>query len=125
MKVGDTSTVGLSVSGVNDLYSIPLMIKYDPAVIDIQEVRDGGFLSGGTQPVAIVQHIDKQSGQVIVSATRAKAPGVNGTGTLIGLVVHAIAPGSSQLQVLQVNARDSQQKPIPIAPFVATIQVQP
>jgi general secretion pathway protein D len=121
MKVGDTSVIGVAISGVNDLYSIPLMIHYNPAVIDVQEVRDGGFLS---QPDVIVQHVDKQAGQVIVSATRGKTPGVNGAGTLLGLVVRAIAPGSSELQVLQVNAKDSQQRAIPIAPFEATIQVQ-
>jgi general secretion pathway protein D len=121
MKVGDTAVIGLAVSGVNDLYSIPLMIHYNPAVIDVQEVRDGGFLS---QPDVMVQHVDKQNGQVIVNAARGKTPGVNGAGTLLGLVVRAIAPGSSELQVLQVNAKDSQQKTIPMAPFEATIQVQ-
>jgi general secretion pathway protein D len=121
MKVGDTAVIGLSISGVNDLYSIPLMIHYNPAVVDVQEVRDGGFLS---QPDVMVQHVDKQNGQVIVNAARGKTPGVNGSGTLIGLVVRAIAPGNSELQVLQVNARDSQQRSIAVAPFEATIQVQ-
>jgi general secretion pathway protein D len=122
MKVGDTAVIGLSISGVNDLYSIPLMIHYNPAIVDVQEVRDGGFLS---QPDVMVQHVDKQNGQVIVNAARGKTPGVNGAGTLIGLVVRAIAPGNSELQVLQVNARDSQQRAIAVAPFEATIQVQP
>lgn len=121
MKVGDTTVIGLAVSGVNDLYSVPLMIHYNPAVIDVQEVRDGGFLS---QPDVILQHVDKQNGEVVVNAARGKAPGVNGNGTLIGLVVRAIAPGNSALQVLQVNAKNSQQQTIPIAPFEATIQVQ-
>jgi general secretion pathway protein D len=124
LKVGDTTVVGLAVSGVNDLYSIPLMIHYNPAVVEVQEVRDGGFLSGEGQPVAIVQNINSQTGQIVISATRSKSPGVNGNGTLIGLVVKAIAPGSSPLQVLQVNARDSQQKGISVAPFEGTIQVQ-
>lgn len=121
MKVGDTTVIGLAVSGVNDLYSVPLMIHYNPAVIDVQEVRDGGFLS---QPDVILQHVDKQNGEVVVNAARGKTPGVNGAGTIIGLVVHAIAPGNSSLQVLQVNAKNSQQQTIPIAPFEATIQVQ-
>lgn len=120
MKVGDTTVIGLTVSGVNDLYSVPLMIHYNPAVIDVQEVRDGGFLS---QPDVILQHVDKQNGEVVVNAARGKTPGVNGNGTLIGLVVHAIAPGNSALQVLQVNAKNSQQQTIPVAPFEATIQV--
>ncbi len=121
MKVGDSTVIGVAISGVNDLYSIPLMIHYNPAVIDVQEVRDGGFLS---QPDVILQHVDDKQGEVVVNAARGKAPGVNGAGTLIGLVVRAIAPGTSSLQVLQVNAKNSQQQSIPVAPFEATIQVQ-
>jgi general secretion pathway protein D len=125
MKVGDTQTIGLSVNGVNDLYSLPLMIKYNPALVHVQEIRDGGFLSGGSQAIAIVQRIDDQNGQAIVSATRQpNTPGVNGSGTLLGIVVKAIAPGPAAIQILQVNARNSQQQPIPLVAGEATIQVQ-
>jgi general secretion pathway protein D len=125
LKPGDRTTVGLSVSNVNDLYSIPLLIHYNPAVIQVEEVKDGGFLSGGTQQVAIVQRIDAQRGEVVVSATRQpNTPGVNGNGTLLGFVVRGVAPGSSDLQILQVNAHDSQQKTIPVVSGAATIQVQ-
>jgi general secretion pathway protein D len=125
MKIGDTATLGLAISNVTDLYSIPLMIHYDPAVVRVEEVRNGGFLSGGTQEIAIVQRIDPQKGEVIVSATRQpNTPGVNGTGTVLGFVVHAVGPGTSHLQILQVNAHNSQQQPIPIVSGEATIQVQ-
>jgi general secretion pathway protein D len=125
VKAGDTTTLGLSVSNVNDLYSIPLLIHFNPAVIQVEEVRDGRFLSGGTQDVAIVQRIDAQRGELVVSATRQpNTPGVNGSGTLIGIVVRGVAPGSSPLQVLQVNARDSRQQNIPMVSGEATIQVQ-
>jgi general secretion pathway protein D len=125
LKVGDTTTLGLSVANVNDLYSIPLLVHYDPNVIQVQEVRDGGFLSGGKQEIAIVQRIDQQRGEVIVSATRQpNTPGVSGSGTLLGFVVKAIAPGTSSLQILQVNARDSQQRTVPMVSGEATIQVQ-
>jgi general secretion pathway protein D len=125
LRQGDTTTVGLSVSNVTDLYSIPLLIHYNPAVVQVEEVRNGGFLSGGTQEIAIVQRIDQQKGEVIVSATRQpNTPGVNGTGTLLGIVVRGVAPGTSTLQVLQMNARDSQQRTIPMVSGEATIQVQ-
>lgn len=125
LKPGDTTTLGLSISNVNDLFSIPLLIHYDPAVIQIEEVRNGGFLSGGTQEIAIVQRVDQQRGEVIVSATRQpNTPGVNGSGTLLGIVVRGLAPGTSALQILQVNARDSQQRTIPMVSSEATIQVQ-
>ena len=125
LKTGDSATIGLAVSNVNDLFSIPLLIHYDPAVISVEEVRDGGFLGGSnSQNIAIVQRIDAQRGEVVVSATRQPGTvGVNGTGTILGFVVHALAPGTTHLQVLQVNAHNSQQATIPMVSGEATIQV--
>ncbi len=126
LKPGDTTTLGLAVANVSDLYSIPLLIHFNPAVIQVEEVRNGGFLSGtGTQEIAIVQRIDQQKGDVVVSATRQpNTPGVNGSGTLLGIVIRAVAPGTSALQILQVNARDSAQRTVPMVSQEATIRVQ-
>src|SRR6266404_3092630 len=118
--------IGAVVENVNDLFSIPLLLQYNPAVISVEEVQHGGFLSGGTQEIAIVQRVDKEHGQAIISATRQpNTPGVNGSGTLIGIVIKALAPGSSNLSIVQVNAKDSQQKLIPLVTSEATLQVQP
>jgi general secretion pathway protein D len=144
LKPGDSATVGLAISGVNDLFSLPLLVKYDPAVIQIQDVQDGGFLSGGTQAVAIVQTIDGKKGEAIISCTRRQessvaaagqfaeastagpraAAGVNGRGTILGLVVRAVGHGESKIQILEVKAQDSQQHPIPLLTGEATVRVQ-
>lgn len=125
LKPGDTMTVGLAVSNVQDLYSIPLLLQYNPAVIQVEDVRNGGFLSGGTQNIAIVHQENQQQGQTVISATRSpNTPGISGSGTLFGIVIKAIAPGTSPLQILQVNARDSQQKPVTLTSGTASIQVQ-
>jgi general secretion pathway protein D len=126
LKAGQTTTVGIVVDNVSDLYSIPLLLQYNPAVVSIEEVQHGGFLSGGTQEIAIVSRVDKEHGQAIISATRQpNTPGVNGSGTLMGIVIKGLAPGSSNLSIVQVNAKDSQQKPIPLVSSEATVQVQP
>jgi general secretion pathway protein D len=126
LKAGQTATIGVVVENVNDLFSIPLLLQYNPAVISVEEVQHGGFLSGGTQEIAIVQQVFKEKGQAIISATRQpNTPGVSGSGTLIGIVVKALAPGSSNLSIVQVNAKDSQQKLIPLVTSEATLQVQP
>jgi len=125
LKPGETTTIGIVVEDVRDLFSIPMLLQYNPAVISVEEVRHGGFLSGGTQEIAIVQRVDKERGQAIISATRQpNTPGVNGTGTLVGIVIRGVAPGVSSLAVVQVNAHDSQQKPIPLVSGEATIRVQ-
>jgi general secretion pathway protein D len=126
LKAGQQQTVGIVVENVNDLFSIPFLLQYNPAVLSVEEVRHGDFLSGGNQEIAIVQRVDKEHGQAIISATRQpNTSGVSGTGTIMGIVVKALAPGATTLSIVQVNAKDSQQKPIPLATSEATVQVQP
>jgi general secretion pathway protein D len=126
LKAGQSATIGVVIENVNDLFSIPLLLQYNPAVISVEEVEHGAFLSGGTQEIAIVQRVDKERGQAIISATRQpNTSGVNGSGTLMGIVIKALAPGSSNLSIVQVNAKDSQQKPIALVTSEATLQVQP
>jgi len=126
LKVGQQQTIGVVVENVNDLFSIPFLLQYNPAVISIEEVRHGGFLSAGNQEIAIVHRPVKEHGQSIISATRQpNTAGVSGTGTIMGIVVKGIAPGASNLSIVQVNAKDSQQRPIPLVTGEATLQVQP
>ena len=125
LRPGETTTIGVVVEDVHDLFSIPMLLQYDPAVIAVDEVRNGGFLSGGTQEIAIVQRIDKERGQAIVSATRQpNTPGVNGSGTLLGIVVRGLATGTSSLSIVQVNGHDSQQKSLTLVTGEASIRVQ-
>ncbi len=125
MKAGDTATISVAVDNVQDLFAIPILLQYNPAVISVEEVRNGGFLSGGTQDIAVVQQVYKDRGQAIISATRQpNTPGVSGSGTLLGIVIKAVAPGMSSLSILQVNARDSQQKAIQLVTTEAAIRVQ-
>src|SRR5260370_34047256 len=115
LKVGQQQTIGIVVENVNDLFSIPFLLQYNPAVISVEEVQHGGFLSGGTQEIAIVQRVDQPHGQAIISATRQpNTAGASRTGTSIGIVIKGVAPGASNLSIVQVNAKDSQQKPIPL-----------
>ena len=133
VKVGETKMVAVVVENVSDLFSIPMLLQYNPAVISIEDVQHavgegqhGGFLSGGTQEIAIVKSVNAEKGQAIISATRQpNTQGVSGSGTLVGIVIKGIAPGSSNLTIMQQNAKDSQQRPIPLVTNEATVQVQP
>ena len=122
---GQTSTVGVLVDNVNDLFSIPFLLQYNPSVISVEEVRHGGFLQAGDQAIAIVLQVDKEHGQAIISATRQpNTPGASGTGTVVGIVIKALAPGTSTLSIVQANARDSQQRPLKLVASEASVQVK-
>jgi general secretion pathway protein D len=126
LKAGQTATVGVVVDNVNDLFSIPFLVQYNPAVINVEEVRHGGFLQAGDQEIAVVQKVDHEHGQAIISATRQpNTTGASGTGTIMGIVIKALAPGASTLSIVQVNARNSQQRPIQLVTSEATVQVKP
>jgi general secretion pathway protein D len=124
LKPGDTTTVGIVVENVKDLSSIPMLLQYNPAVISVEEVRHGGFLSADSQ-AAIVQQPNQAHGQEIISVTRTpNSAGISGTGTVVAVVIKALAPGNSQLSIVQVNARDSQQRPIQLVTAEGAVKVQ-
>lgn len=125
IHAGETTTLALVIDDARDLFSIPMLLGFDPAVVMVEDVKHGGFLSGGTQDVALVQRIDKDRGQAIISAARPPgAQGISGSGPIVLIVVRGVAMGASSLSVLQANARDSQQKPIPLVSGEASIRVQ-
>jgi general secretion pathway protein D len=124
LKPGQTATVALVIHNATDLYSIPMILHYNPKVIAIEDVREGGFLSGGTQVVSIFHHEDAKKGESIISAMRQpNSPGVNGSGTLVGIVVKALAPGTSPIEVQEVSAKNSKGKPLAFGTQAATIHV--
>jgi hypothetical protein len=68
--------------------------------------------------------VDREKGLAIISATRQPhTSGVNGNGTLLGILLRGVAPGKSALKILQTNARNSQQKSIAMTAGEAFVQV--
>jgi len=125
LRVGESKKVAVVVRGVLDLFAVPMLLRYDPAVLSVDEVRSGGFLSGGAQEVAVVERLDNQRGEAIISATRPpNTPGIDGTGTLLELSIKGVGPGTSKLAIAQVNARDSKQRPVPLLSSQASVRVQ-
>jgi general secretion pathway protein D len=126
LQLGQTGAIGVVVENITDLYAIPLLLEYDPRVLSIERVDQADFLSSGTPGIALVQRIDKQRGQTLVSLSRPpNTTGINGTGKLLSVVVRAIGEGSSRLSIVQTSPRDSRQKQIAIETQQASLDVAP
>ena len=126
LEPGQTTTISVAIDNVKDLFAVPMLIKYNPGVVEIQEVRHGSFLSEGSQEVAIVQRVDKEQGQALIAATRPpNTTGVSGSGTLLVIVVKGVAAGTSNLSIVQINAKDAKQAAIAIVTTEASIHVRP
>lgn len=126
LEPGQTTTISVAIDNVKDLFAVPMLIKYNPAVVEIREVRHGSLLSQGSQEIAIVQRVDKGQGQALIAATRPpNTTGVSGSGTLLVIVVKGVAAGTSNLSIVQVSAKDSKQAAIAMVTTEAAIHVWP
>ncbi|HEX3093753.1 MAG TPA: cohesin domain-containing protein [Candidatus Angelobacter sp.] len=114
VKPGETTAVEVKLENVEDLFSASLILKFDPQVLAIDDVRNGDFLSGGTQEVAIIQRVDNDAGLATIFTTRQpNTAGVQGKGTLLKIMVRHLTTGPTTLQVTNVGCRDSRQKIVP------------
>jgi general secretion pathway protein D len=90
LTAGRTATVGVVVDNVKDLFSIPLLLQYNPADISGEEVRHGGWGPGHCYRDASGQRA--WSGDHFGNAST-NTPGASGTGTVVGIVIKALTPG--------------------------------
>ncbi|MEE8201817.1 MAG: secretin N-terminal domain-containing protein [Candidatus Acidoferrales bacterium] len=124
VAAGERLVVELVAENARDLFSVPLVLTFDPAVVKLVEVHHGGFL-GGEQPAALVHQVDEERGVAILSVSRPPgAQGVSGTGTVVRRVVEGLAAGRTPLAIQQVAARDSQRRPLELTTLVGEILVE-
>jgi general secretion pathway protein D len=122
---GSTFVVNLNLSGGQDVSMVPLQIVYNPKVMELVNISNGGFLSQDGQPVALVHRDDAASGTVQISATRPPGTsGVTGSGSVFTLTFLAKAPGISALTVNRPALRTSTSQPIPATPSAAMVTVK-
>jgi general secretion pathway protein D len=123
--VGSTFAVNVLLRGAQNVYSVPLQVSYDPKVLQVVNVSNGGMLSQDGQAVALVHRDDDSTGALQVTATRPPgANGISGQGTVITLTFLAKASGQSALTISKGGARDPAMQAMPVAGAVATITVQ-
>lgn len=121
---GATFAVNILLNGAQNVYSVPLQINYDPKMVQIVNVSNGGLLSQDGQAVALV-HRDDSNGTLQVTATRPPgAPGISGQGVVITLTLMAKDSGQSMLTIAKGGARNPAMQPITVAGAVASVTIQ-
>src|SRR5580698_21390 len=80
--VGSTFQVAVMLSNARDVYSVPLQMQFNPAVLQLVNVDAGDFLARDGQPVSIA-HRDDEHGLVTISSQRPpNTAGISGQGSL-------------------------------------------
>src|SRR2546429_1385298 len=122
---GSTFAVNVLLTGAQNVYSVPLQVSYDPKVLQVVNVSNGGLLSQDGQSVALVHRDDDQSGTLQITATRPPgSAGISGQGAVVTLTFMAKASGQSTLTISKGGAKDPNMQSLPVSGAVATITVQ-
>ena len=121
---GSTFAVNVMLRGVQNAYSVPFQVSYDPKTLQVVNVSNGTLLSQDGQAVALVHRDDDNTGTLQVTATRPPgANGVSGQGTVATLTFMAKAPGQSTLTISKGGMRDPSMQPTLVAGASATVTI--
>jgi general secretion pathway protein D len=122
---GNTFAVNLLIAGAQNVYSIPIQVNYDPKIMQLVNVSNGGFLSQDGQAVALVHREDETQGQLQITATRPPgAGGVSGQGAVVTITFQAKAAGQTPLTITRGGARDPALQAITVNGAQASVTVQ-
>lgn len=111
---GSRIRVAASIENAQNAYALSFNLAFNPKVLKLVEIENGGFLSNDGKIIALAPRIENEAGQAVVSMTRPpESSGVSGNGVLLHLVFEAVAPGISPISFTQANVRDLAQTTLP------------
>jgi general secretion pathway protein D len=122
---GNTFAVNLLISGAQNVYSVPVQLNYDPKMLQLVNVSNGGFLSQDGQVVTLVHREDEALGQSQITASRPSgAGGVSGQGAVVTVTFQAKTSGQTPLTITRGGARDPGLQAITVNGAQAAVTVQ-
>jgi general secretion pathway protein D len=123
---GATVKVNVQVENGATMNSVaPLRIKYDPALLRLEDIAPGDIFSRGGGGATSTKDIQNDAGEASITIERLPgAPPVNGPGTLAVLTFTAIGSGQAPVTIEEVALKDSQSQPVPASTAALGVQIQ-
>lgn len=108
VKVGDQFSAVLRVSSQGALKGLPMLIGFDPAVLQVVNVQEGDFLKQSNGKTSFSNRVDPAQGKIFVATIRDTGSGtdagINGTGTVALVNFKAIkASSDTKIQLLSIT----------------------
>ena len=120
-----TFSVTVTLVGGQNVFSVPAQISFDPKLMQLVNVTNGGALSADGQTVALVHREDQAAGSMQVTATR--PPGTSGVsvnGPVFTLTFLAKAPGQGSLLINRAMLRDATMAAMPAGGSQAIVTIR-
>ncbi len=121
-----TFTLTVQLDGGSDVYSVaPLQIKFDPALVRLNDAAAGDLLTRDGVRVTKEQDIRNDAGEATVSLSRLPgAKGVSGAGTVATFTFSAVGKGKGTISIAGASVKNSQLEAAPatLASLPVTVQ---
>ena len=105
VKAGEQFAAELRLTSTSPLRGLPVVVGFDPKVLEVTGVQEGGYFKQGGGQSHFSQRVDQ--GQVFVDLVRqgpsGEADGVDGTGTAFTIIFRALKAGDAKIQVMSAN----------------------
>jgi general secretion pathway protein D len=122
---GGTFMVNLLLSGAQNVHSVPVQLNYDPKMLQMINVSNGGFLSQDGAIVTLTHREDETVGQSQITAARPPgAGGVSGQGAVVTITFQAKENGQTPLTITRGGARDPGLQAITVNGAQASVTIQ-
>jgi len=102
--------VAVVIEGGQDVATAPMVIRYDPKMLRLNDATAGDFLAAGGQTPVLTKNIQNDTGTATVAIHRPPGqPGVSGaSGVLVNLNFQAVGRGSATVTISHIAVRNSQ-----------------
>lgn len=105
VKVGGQFAAELRLSSTSPLRGLPVVVGFDPQMLEVMSIQEGGYFSQGGGESHFSQRVDPAQGQAIVDLVRQSpsGDGIKGTHTVFTVIFRATKAGDAKIQVVSAN----------------------
>jgi LysM repeat protein len=94
VQVNDTATIAIRVDNVSNLIAFELHLSFDPSVLEVMSLANGGFVAADFEAQKI---FDNAAGTIDYAVAQMNRPAAQGSGTLLNITLRAKAGGTSSV----------------------------
>lgn len=129
IKVGEQFSAVLSVNSQQALRGMPVLLGFDPQVVQVVSVQEGDFFKQGKAQTTFSQRVDPLQGKAFVALVRQNVSGsdtgINGAGSLVSVTFKALkASSAAKLQLLSATPEPAPSSPV-VLPVEHTLRIVP
>ncbi|WP_342316929.1 secretin N-terminal domain-containing protein [Lysobacter sp. FW306-1B-D06B] len=111
VRAGEQFTAVLNISALKAIEQLPVLIGFDPKVLQVVGIEEGMFMSQGGGQSTLTQQVNLSDGKIVATATR-QGTAVSGQGTLLQINFRALAAADrTDVRVLSATPAPEQVGP--------------